>query len=67
MDDAAVDEDRPMLLTFTAAGRKLGLSRWTVTRLVSDGHLDPVELPSGSRYIPAKELERFVEERTVRN
>jgi excisionase family DNA binding protein len=54
------------------AAEMLGVSRWTVTRLVAMGELDGVRLPppSGSKgvgrlLIPAASLARFLERNAV--
>lgn len=61
-----LDGDPLRLLPFTDAATILGVSRATVHRLVRDGHLAPTEMPSGRRYLARAELQRFVEDRTVR-
>lgn len=46
-----------------AAGRKAGLSRSTIQRLISDGDLSSFKTPGGHVRIPAESLEEFLQRR----
>jgi excisionase family DNA binding protein len=49
----------PWLLTTEQACTRLGISRWTLSRLVRDGELRHVRVRSAIRY-PAGELDAYV-------
>jgi excisionase family DNA binding protein len=50
----------PVLLTIPEAGRKLGVGRDTIYRLVSRGEIERVHVLAGSR-ITVDSLDRYVE------
>ena len=59
---AAPKPDR-LAYRVTEAAAALGLSRWTVDRLIRDGELEAVKIPGGQGVlIPAASLARFMAE-----
>lgn len=61
MNNRHIAMDNPALLTLAEAGRRLGVSRSSVYRLIASGALPVVRpLPDAPR-IPAQELERYVQ------
>jgi hypothetical protein len=58
------DEPRRLVYTRTQAAEALGISPATFTRRVLP-LIDMIEMPWGTRYVPADELERLVNEHRV--
>jgi excisionase family DNA binding protein len=59
--------DAGLLLTITAAAKRLGLSRTKFYELLESGQIAYRRLgPGGERRIPAAELERFAHDELVR-
>ena len=52
--------DRPLLLSISAAARRLGVNRSTVRKMLREGRMKAVATTTGQRMIPTSELTKLV-------
>jgi len=52
--------DRPLLLSISAAARRLGVNRTTVRKMLREGRMRAIATTTGHRMIPTSELTKLV-------